>query len=63
MNYILNYYIKSKYLGFTKNYYHEFDSIEEISNFIEKHKKEIKDFEVYMNFKRIRELMEKDNVR
>ena len=60
MNYILKYYIRSKYIGFTKSYYHEFDTILDLTNFVEKHNKEIKDFEVFISFERLIEYMESE---
>ena len=46
MEYILRYETKSKYMGFIKVHYEEFDSIEELINYLLVHK--IKEYDFYV---------------
>lgn len=47
MNYILKIKIKSKYLGFHKTEYIEFNSYEEIVFYLRKHKIKYDNYEIY----------------
>ena len=49
MRIILKYFIKSKYLGFKKCNYHEFNNTDELRNFLLNHINEIIYFDVYVN--------------
>lgn len=45
MNYILKYYVKSKYLGYKKVYYREFETYQELMSYC--YDRKITNFDVY----------------
>ncbi len=47
MNYILKYIAKSKYFGFIKVYYKEFNSYQELYEFVEKYEIRSSDYDIY----------------
>lgn len=47
MNYVLKYYKRSKYLGFSRLEYKEFYDYQEMYEFIEKHKIRSSDYDIY----------------
>lgn len=47
MNYILKYYKKSKYIGFNKMYYKEFQSYEDAYHYVCDHNIRYCDYDIY----------------
>ena len=47
MNYIINFYKKSKYFGFVRCEYKEFNSYQEAYNYIDLHKIKSSDYDIY----------------
>lgn len=47
MNYILKYYRRSRYLGFSRLEYKEFNSYSELYNFVDKYQLRSCDYDIY----------------